>query len=467
MKFLIKTSASLISIGTERMLVEFGKANLLSKAAQQPEKVRQVIDKISTDGIYPTLKAVNNKLSDLIPLGYCNVGIVEKIGASVSKFKKGDRVVSNGYHAEYISVGQNLCSKVPNSLSEEEAVFAVPGSIALNGIRLAKPQIGETFVVYGLGLIGLLAVQILIANGCRVIGIDFDEKKLDIARSYGAITLNPKKSSNNILSFVSAVTNSQLADGVLICTSSNDNEIISNSANSLRKRGRIILIGTTGLDINRSDFYEKELSFQVSCSYGPGRYDNLYELDGVDYPYEYVRWTAGRNFSAILDLIDFKKINTNSMLPKSIDLLDSPSIYKNLDNSLGIIIKFNKVSSQNTNEPISYSNQNFKSSSKKDSFRTTFLGAGNYASSMLMPAFKSNNFYLDTVISKNGLSGLKCKKRFGFNKNLTYKNDIFQDDTPEVVVVATQHHLHSEQILNAMKNDIHNIFVEKPLCISF
>jgi len=263
---LIQTSHSLVSLGTERILVEFGKASLIEKARQQPEKVIQVLNKIKTDGLLPTMEAVFNKLGQPIPLGYCNVGKVIAVGGGVLEFAIGDRVASNGLHAEVVSVPENLVIKIPESVSNENATFTIIGSIGLQGIRLLKPSLGETIVVIGLGLIGLITCQLLKANGCNVIGIDVDQTKCDLAKKWGIITLNPV--TTNPVKSVMDLTHNYGADGVLITASSKSNDVISQAAQMSRKRGRIILVGVVGLDINRADFYEKELSFQVSCSYG-------------------------------------------------------------------------------------------------------------------------------------------------------------------------------------------------------
>ena len=269
---LIKTSRSLVSLGTERMLVEFGKANLIEKARQQPDKVKQVLDKIKTDGLQPTLEAVFNKLGQPLPLGYCNVGTVVAIGKGVTELKVGDRVASNGQHAEFVCVPKNLVAKVPDNVSDEEAAFTVIGSIGLQGIRLLNPQLGETVVVTGLGLIGLIAAQLLKANGCKVIGIDFDEEKIQLARAKGIVAINPAKGTDPV-KFVMEETDQIGADAVLITASAKTNDVIHQAAEMSRKRGRIVLVGVIGLDIRRDDFYKKELTFQVSCSYVPGRYD--------------------------------------------------------------------------------------------------------------------------------------------------------------------------------------------------
>ena len=323
---LIQTANSLVSLGTEKMLVEFGKSNLISKARQQPDKVKQVLDKIKTDGLMPTLEAVFNKLGEPLPLGYCNVGKVIAVGEGVSDFKVGDRVASNGPHAEYVLVPQNLVAAIPDNVSNEQATFTVIGSIGLQGIRLLKPTFGETIVVVGLGLIGLLTAQILKSNGCKVIGVDIDDSKLELAKKWGIIPLNPR--ANDVVNFVTEQTNGIGADGVIITASSKSDEIISNAAKMSRKRGRIILVGVTGLNLSRAEFYEKELSFQVSCSYGPGRYDDNYENKGIDYPLPFVRWTEKRNFEAILQAISQNQLQVDEMISEIVPLENYLNIYK-------------------------------------------------------------------------------------------------------------------------------------------
>ena len=245
-----------MSLGTERMLVEFGKSSLIQKARQQPDKVKQVLDKIKTEGLMPTLEAVFNKLGEPLPLGYCNVGRVIAVGEGVSEFKVGDRVASNGHHAEYVCVPKNLAAHIPEGVSDEEAAFTVIGSIGLQGIRLLNPTLGESVVVVGLGLIGLLTAQLLRANGCTVIGTDIDEAKLSLAKQWGIIPFNPSK--GDVVKFVHEQTGGVGTDGVIITASAKNNQIIAQSAQMSRKRGRIILVGVIGLDISRADFYEKE-----------------------------------------------------------------------------------------------------------------------------------------------------------------------------------------------------------------
>jgi threonine dehydrogenase-like Zn-dependent dehydrogenase len=322
---LIKTTHSLVSLGTERMLVEFGKAGFIEKARQQPDKVKQVLDKMKAEGILPTLEAVFNKLNQPLPLGYCNVGIVSEIGKRVSGFKVGDRVASNGNHAEYVCVPENLCAKIPDKVNDEEAAFTVIGSIGLEGIRLFNPTLGETIVVIGLGLIGLVTAELLKANGCQVIGYDYDQQKVDIALSKGIIAFNPR--GTDPIKFVQQMTNETGADGVIITASNKSDEIIHQAAEMSRQRGRIVLVGVIGLNIRRDDFYKKELTFQVSCSYGPGRYDENYEQKGQDYPIGYVRWTEKRNFETILNAIASRQLDVQPLITERVPLENYLQVY--------------------------------------------------------------------------------------------------------------------------------------------
>ena len=317
-KLLIKTISSLVSTGTEKMLVDFGAAGYINKARQQPDKVKQVIEKIKTDGVAATFDAVKSKLDMPIQLGYCNVGEVCEVGNGVKGFEIGDIVVSNGSHSEYVLVSENLCSKVPESVSTDDAVFTVLSSIALQGIRLSNPSIGEIFSVMGLGLVGQLAVQILLANGCKVVAFDFNKERVEFAKKSGAdaflLTDNFDPVSEALL-----LSDGYGVDGVLITANTTSNKLIKQSANMCRKRGRIILVGVTGLNISRDDFYEKEITFQVSSSYGPGRYERNYEEKGLDYPIGFVRWTEQRNFKSILQLIESKKISPSTFITNRFD----------------------------------------------------------------------------------------------------------------------------------------------------
>ena len=289
-QLLIRTTRSLVSAGTERMLVDFGKANPIEKARQQPDKVRMVLDKIKTDGLMPTLDAVRNKLEQPLPLGYCNVGVVLEAGRGVEGFAVGDRVASNGKHAEVVSVPLNLCARIPDAVSDEAAAFTVVGAIALQGIRLVQPTLGEVVVVTGLGLIGQITVQLLRAHGCRVLGIDFDPAKLEMAKSFGAEVVNLGAGEDPVQA-AERFSRGRGVDAVIVTAATTSSEPMHQAALMCRKRGRIVLVGVTGLELSRDDFFKKELTFQVSAAYGPGRYDPDSEEKGHDYPVGFVSWT--------------------------------------------------------------------------------------------------------------------------------------------------------------------------------
>jgi threonine dehydrogenase-like Zn-dependent dehydrogenase len=331
---LINTSVSLISTGTERMLVDFGKSGFAAKAMAQPEKVRQVLDKVRTDGLLTTIDAVRSKLGQPIPLGYSNVGTVRESAAE--GFAIGDRVVSNGPHADVVCVPRNLCAKIPDGVSDETAAFTVVASIGLQGIRLAAPTLGEAFVVTGAGLIGLLTVQMLRAQGCRVLAIDFDETKLALARGYGAQTCNPA-AGEDPLAVANAFSRGAGVDGVIITASTKSNDPVTQAARMCRQRGRIVLVGVVGLELNRADFYAKELTFQVSCSYGPGRYDPDYEEGGRDYPAGFVRWTQQRNFEAVLDLMASRQLDAGALVTHRFAFTEAQTAYAALSTDKGAL----------------------------------------------------------------------------------------------------------------------------------
>lgn len=477
---LIATKASLISAGTERMLLSFGQANLWDKMRQQPEKVAQVVDKIRTDGLIPTVKAVRNKLDQPLALGYCQAGVVVAVGSGVVGYAIGDRVASNGKHAELVNVPVNLCAKIPANVSDEEAAFTVAAAIALQGIRLAAPNFGEAVVVTGLGLIGLLTVQLLLAQGCRVLGIDFDEQRLAMARQMGAISINPNRQDvpQEALQFSAG----RGVDAVLITASTKSDEPIRQAAQISRQRGRIVLVGVTGLALNRADFYEKELSFQVSCSYGPGRYDPQYEDKGLDYPIGFVRWTEQRNFEAILAGLAAKRLDFTPLVSHRFAINHCQEAYQILSggaaDSLAIILTY-PDSQRFMEEPIkrdvSLVNINPVGSPiiRASSFVNTrsawpvtigFLGAGNYAGQILIPAFKAAGAKLKTIVSANGVSGIHHGRKHGFTKAASDDEALWADPEIDAVVIATRHAAHPSQVAKALASGKH-VFVEKPLAI--
>ncbi|MDT3719475.1 bi-domain-containing oxidoreductase [Pseudomonas oryzihabitans] len=461
----INTTRTLISAGTERMLVGFGKANWIDKARQQPDKVRMVLQKIQTDGLATTVEAVRSKLAQPLPLGYCNVGMIGAVGAGVSGFKAGDRVVSNGPHADVVVVPKNLCALIPDAVSDEAASFTVLASIGLQGIRLAQPTLGEAFVVTGVGLIGLLTVQLLRAQGCRVLAIDFDEQKLALARSYGAEICNPGKGEDPVAAGM-AFSRSRGVDGVIITASTKSSNPVTQAANMCRKRGRIVLVGVTGLELNRSDFYEKELTFQVSCSYGPGRYDPVYEEQGNDFPIGFVRWTEQRNFEAVLDMLASGQLDVEGLISHRFAFEAAPDAYQVLTNegsALGIVLEYNSPPQERHVKQVALPAQ---SQLPFDPAKPVvgFIGAGNYASRMLIPAFKAAGAQFRTIVTAGGLSGVIHGSKAGFTQASTDIEALLADPEINVAAIVTRHDSHARLVTQALAAGKH-VFVEKPLAI--
>jgi predicted dehydrogenase len=462
---LIRTSATLVSAGTERMLVEFGKANWFEKARQQPDKVRMVLDKMRTDGIASTLDAVRSKLDQPLALGYCNVGTVIEIGEGVSGFSVGDRVVSNGKHAEIVRVPANLCARVPDGVGGEDAAFTVLSAIGLQGIRLANPTLGECIVVTGLGLIGLLTVQMLRAHGCRVLGIDFDPKRLELARAFGAEVIDAG-AGGDIVEQAVAFSRGRGVDAVIITASTKSNEPVAQAARMCRQRGRVVLVGVAGLELSRADFYEKELSFQVSCSYGPGRYDPAYEEGGQDYPIGFVRWTEQRNFEAVLDLLASGVLRTGPLVSHRLRLVDALDAYALLSGDaapLGIVLNYPQPDVDSA--PTARSVRLAVNPSRPGLGTVAFIGAGNYAGRVLIPAFKAAGANLHTVVSSGGVSATHHGKRHGFANASTDSDAVWADAAIDTVVIATRHHDHARSVVRALEARKH-VFVEKPLCLT-
>jgi predicted dehydrogenase/threonine dehydrogenase-like Zn-dependent dehydrogenase len=464
-KLLIRTTNSLVSLGTERMLVEFGKSSLVSKAYQSPERVKMVIDKIKSDGLLPTLETVFNKLEQPLPLGYCNVGIVLEIGQGVSGFAVGDRVASNGQHAEYVCIPQNLVAKIPENVSLEEATFTVVGSIGLQGIRLCAPTFGETIVVIGLGLIGLLTAQLLVANGCRVIGIDIEKEKCSLAEKWGVLTVNPADGTDSVKAVLD-VTNGIGADGVIITASAKNNDIISQSAQMSRKRGRIILIGVIGLNINRAEFYDKELQFQVSCSYGPGRYDDNYEQKGIDYPLGFIRWTEKRNFEAVLHSISCGNLNVKELITEIVDINDYNEVYGNIGRSRSIasIFKYSVPADILKSVASHHTIELSKVKSKGAKGIVGVIGAGNFTKMTMLPALKGSGANLRYIASSGGVTGTSLAKKFGFNYSTTDYKQILTDKDVDTVIITTKHNSHAKFVIESLQANKH-VFVEKPLAL--
>ena len=459
---LVSTRRSLISTGTERMLVDFGKASWLDKARQQPDKVKQVLQKIRTDGLGPTIEAVRAKLDAPLPMGYCNAGVVLAVGAGVTAFKVGQRVASNGKHAEVVAIPQTLCVGVPDGVGDDEAAFTVLGAIGLQGIRLLAPSLGECMVVTGLGLIGLITVQLLKAHGCRVLGIDMDPSKLALAREFGAETVDLSAQEDPIARAV-AFSRGRGVDGVIVTASTKSNEPMHQAAAMCRKRGRIILVGVTGLELSRADFYEKELTFQVSCSYGPGRYDPQYEEKGHDYPVGYVRWTEQRNFEAFLDMVHEGRVKLAPLISHRYAIENAAEAYQLITSSepsLGVVIEYPGMALDGASRTVALGPM-----VAGGPVRVAFIGAGNYASQVLIPAFAETTAALQSICSMAGVSAMRIGRKFGIATATTSVTDALQSGDSNTVVISTRHDSHAEYVCSALASGKH-VFVEKPLALN-
>jgi predicted dehydrogenase len=464
---LIQTRATLVSAGTERMLLEFGKANWIEKARQQPEKVRQVVDKMRTDGVVPTLNAVQAKLDQPVLLGYSNAGMVVDGDA----YAPGTRVVSNGAHAEMVCVPKNLTAAIPSNVSDQEAAFTVVGAIALEGIRLLAPTLGETIAVSGLGLIGLMAVQLLRAHGCRVIGLDLDPSRLALAATFGAETIDLRNEADPQAA-AERLTSGRGVDAVLIAAATPSDVPVHQAAQMCRKRGRIVLTGVTGLHLSRDDFYKKELTFQVSCSYGPGRYDPAYERHGQDYPVGYVRWTAQRNFEAVLQMMAEGRLNVQPLLTHRFPFARVDEAYALLESTepyLGILLDYAERDPEellrrtiSIEPPRGAPIATLTDVSKP--LAVGVIGAGGYATQVLLPALKQAGVLVASVVSTGGVNAQQAARKFGAAEASTDAAAILADPRITAVVIATRHDTHANYVCEALRAGKH-VFVEKPLAL--
>jgi len=471
---LIHTARTLISAGTERMLVEFGKANLIDKARQQPDKVRQVLDKARTDGILTTLDAVQSKLDQPIALGYCNVGIVAELGRGVEGFAVGDRVVSNGKHAGVVCMPKNLCARIPDEVPDDPATFAVLAAIGLQGIRLVDPTLGECVVVTGLGVIGLLTVQLLRAQGCRVLAMDFDAARLAIARQLGAETVD-LSSGEDPLALAATFSRERGVDAVIITAATKSNEPVSQAARMCRKRGRIVLVGVSGLELSRADFYEKELTFQVSCSYGPGRYDPAYEDGGQDCPVGFVRWTEQRNFEAVLDLMADGRLNVAPLISHRFPIEQAERAYDLItgrEPSMGVILQYPNDEIPGTRMLERTVALKWPPSERAAALphagsgvRIGVIGSGNYGTQVLLPAFKAAGAHFVTIASRSGMTGLHAARKVGAEETTTDAATVFARNDIDAVVIATRHDSHARYVCEALAAR-KSVFVEKPLVVN-
>jgi predicted dehydrogenase/threonine dehydrogenase-like Zn-dependent dehydrogenase len=453
---LIRTVASVVSPGTERMLLEFGKAGWLGKVQQQPEKVRQVLDKIKADGLGPAVSAVRRKLDQPVALGYSQAGVVIGLGDGIDDLRIGDRVASNGGHAEIVSAPRNLVARIPEGVPDEEAAFTVLGAIALQGIRLAQPTLGETVVVYGLGLIGQLTAQLLLANGCRVIGADLRADRLALAAGKGVAPLTAASGEA-----VRRLTGGHGADAVVITAASGSDEILAVAADMCRKRGRIVLTGVAPLTLNRDQFFKKELSFQVSSSYGPGRYEPRYENHGLDYPIGYVRWTEGRNFDAVLHAMKTGRLDAASLITARKRLDDFESVYASLSDPGSMATVFTYSGTPDSATRISLR----PAAVMEPCGDIAIVGAGNFTASVLLPALKQCGASVEAIISRNGLSATTLAKKHNIPISGTAYDTILDAGNITALIITTPHDTHAAMTTAALRAGKH-VLVEKPLALS-
>lgn len=461
----IATRRTLVSAGTERMIVEFGKSGFLAKARSQPDKVRQVLTKMRSDGVLETLEAVRSKLDEPVQLGYSNVGTVVETGPGVTGLVAGDRVVSNSPHAEVVTASRTMATRVPDGVSDDCASFAVVAAIGLQGIRLAAPQLGETVVVFGLGLIGLMTVQLLAANGCRVVGIDPNPERCRLAALYGAEPIALSTGADPVAEAI-RLSRGRGVDAVIIAAATSSSEPVRQAAQMCRKRGRIVLTGVAGLDLVRDDFYKKELSFQVSAAYGPGRYDPAYEA-GQDYPVGHVRWTQQRNIEAVLDMMDKGRIDVEPLISHRFAFDDAEQAYALLTSgapSLGILLDYRDLSGARERS-LRISGGERPTLDRPAGSAVAVVGAGNYAGRVLIPAFKAAGADLALLVNSGAPAGERVARKHGIGEISTDSTRLFNDPAIGAVVIATRHDSHADLVVRALESG-RSAFVEKPLCLS-
>lgn len=454
---LIRTAFSLVSAGTERMLVGFGSSGWLQRAREHPDKVRQVLRKIKSDGWLPTFRAVTTKLGEPVPLGYSMAGVVVDVGPGVSGFRVGDRVAGAGPHAAYVCLSENKVAHIPANVKDQDAAFTVVGAVALQAVRLLSPTLGETVVVMGLGLTGMLAALLLKANGCCVIASEPDASKRELAQQHGILAVAPAALAET----ASGSTGRRGVDGVVICASAAADSLVSEAASLCRKRGRIVLAGVSGLTLNRSDFYEKELSFQVSCAYGPGRYDASYEEKGLDYPFGLVRWTMNRNFEAILELMASGSLTVSGLVTAVMAPDEAPAYYKEIGQrpGLGHMIRYQYALDC---EIAAEDRHLVKNERGKSSGVVGIIGAGNFTRMALLPALKG--MPIRAIASAGGVSAALLAKQYQVAYSTTDYTRILRDAEVDLVIITTRHNLHAEITLAALRAGKH-VWVEKPLAI--
>lgn len=472
---LVKNEFSVISSGTERTSVETAKASMIGKARSRPDLVKQVISSAKREGLKATWEKVQNRLDNYKELGYSCAGTV--VESAVSSFKAGDRVACAGAaanHSEYVLVPANLAVRVPDSVSFDEAAFTTLGSIAMQGVRQADLRIGEKAAVIGLGLLGIITVQILKAAGCKVIGLDINDNNFELARSLGCdeTIIIGDDSAGKVETF----TNGYGTDAVIITASTKSNKPVELALEFARRKSPVVVVGAVGMDIPRSPFYEKEAELKISCSYGPGRYDRDYEEYGIDYPFEYVRWTENRNMQSVLDLLESGKMSFRPLITHYFGIKDGLNAYdlitdKTGEKHLGVLISYGSHDSKREVISRDFHGTAAKAAApvnprmKTDTIVAGFIGAGNFAQSYILPAVKKNGVRLKTVITSKPVNASSVKSKFGFEECGTNPDMVFSDNEINTVFIASRHDSHGNFVLRTIQSG-KNVFVEKPLAIS-
>lgn len=465
---LVRNSASLVSVGTERALVAFASKNILGKARSRPDLVRQVVDKARREGILTTIDAVRTRLDQPLPLGYSSAGTIVQVGPGLADFQVGDRVACAGgghaVHAEFVLVPKNLLAKIPENVDFEAAAFTTLGSIALHGFRLANPTLGESVAVIGLGVLGLLAAGVARAAGCKVFGIDVDPDRVAFAQQLGFAAVARDEAESAALGF----TKGMGFDVVQICADTPEDDTVILAGEITRDRGRVISTGVVGIGLPRKTYFEKELSFIVSRSYGPGRYDKNYEEDGVDYPIGYVRWTEQRNLSAFLEILATEAFDVHPLISHRFPIERAEEAYALLSSEkaepfLGVVIAY--PGSEADVEPLARKIVlSTTTADGSDDVRLGVIGAGNFAKAVMLPIMQGSGVQRVGLTAATGISATETAKRFGFEYAATESDEILADDRVNAVAILTRHDLHAPLVLQALKADKH-VFCEKPLAI--
>jgi predicted dehydrogenase len=468
---LVRTAASVVSVGTERMVVEFAARSLLGKARSRPDLVRQVLQKARREGVLSAVDAAFKRLSRPMALGYSSAGVVVEVGDGVGEFHPGDRVACAGgghaVHAEFASVPVNLLAPIPDTVSLEDAAFATLGAVALHGFRLSEAGLGETVGVIGLGVLGLLMVQIAHAAGCRVLGVDLDPARVKLARRLGGESAVLREDATGAARTFSA---SRGLDAVIVCADTTSSDPLILAGEIVRDRGRVIAVGATGMTIPRKTYYEKEIDFRVSRSYGPGRYDPLYEEAGIDYPIGYVRWTEQRNLEAFLGLLAAGKVKMAPIVTHRFAVEDAPKAYalisgkaKRKESFLGVLLTYPEDAALETVVPLRSSPA--PEISSENAVRLGVLGAGSFATLVALPAVaRIRKVEKVSIVSAGGLSAKLAARDFGFERASTDPSDVLMDPRINTVGIFTRHHLHAGLTAAALRNGKH-VFCEKPLAL--